>query len=760
MNLINTLFGMPLGYIMYACYYILGNYGASIILFTLLTKVIMFPLSLISQKNSIIMIKIKPLVEEIRHKNFGNNVLIAQEQKALYKKEGYSSLMNILPLLLQIPLVLGLINVIYNPLQHLLHLDASLIAQYLQTTAQHLGTTVAELGSGGQLNVLELAQKNPSIFAGFANLDALLGMDMNFLGTNLAQIPTVLSITILYPIFSGLSALLLGMYQNKHNVLQQSQGFFAQWGMTLFLTAFSAFFAYVLPCGIGLYWVAGNLLSIPVLWILNKIYDPKKYLDPSLLTRQPKLSKEEKQKAKTLKKLQNAKQKADKKRFHAYKNKQLVFYSEGSGFYKYFFGFIDYILKNSDITIHYVTSDFNDRIFENTNPRIEKYYVSRIALIQFMMLMDADMVVMTTPDLETYHIKRSLVRKDIEYVYIDHGMTSFHMVFNKGALDHFDTIFCYGPNHIAEVRETEKLYNLPAKKLVKSGFPLLDTMLENAEKLKDHVNNPKIILIAPSWQKDNLLEFCLEQTLRPLLGLGYKVIVRPHPEYIKRFPQKMQKICEDYAADLGELFEIQMDFSSNETVYTADLVITDWSSIANEFAYATKKPALFINTPMKVLNPEYTRYENVPLDISLRNEIGIAVDVEQLENLPQIVNELFAKKEWYKEHITEVVKQNIFDVGYGAVHGSQYMIDTLQAKRAKQQNSNTIVQEESAFNVENFNQALQTYLQNSEGNEESIQSVLSEPLGKDLPEGILVGELLQDILAAIAQNIQEKRETK
>ena len=170
-------------------------------------------------------------------------------------------------------------------------------------------------------------------------------------------------------------------------------------------------------------------------------------------------------------------------------------------------------------------------------------------------------------------------------------MASFHLMYRKGALDHFDTIFCYGPSNIAEVRETEKRYGLPPKTLVKTGFPLLDSMLDRVQALGPVQNQPPVILIAPSWQKDNILELCLPETLDPLLAAGYRVIVRPHPEFVKRFPAKIQAIQDQYRDWEGDRLEIQTDFSSNKTVYTADLVITDWSSIAQEFSYATKKPS-------------------------------------------------------------------------------------------------------------------------------------------------------------------------
>ena len=135
---------------------------------------------------------------------------------------------------------------------------------------------------------------------------------------------------------------------------------------------------------------------------------------------------------------------ADYKRFFSVANKHIVFYSENNGFYKYFEKVIDYLLAHSNLTIHYITSDPDDSIFEKAekDSRIRGYYIGQKRLITLMMKMDADMVVMTMPDLENYHIKRSYVRKDAEYVYMFHYPLSTHMVLHTGALDHYDTILC------------------------------------------------------------------------------------------------------------------------------------------------------------------------------------------------------------------------------------------------------------------------------------------------------------------------------
>ncbi|MCL1918961.1 MAG: membrane protein insertase YidC [Peptococcaceae bacterium] len=690
MDLINSFFGIPLGYFMYYCYQFVGNYGLTIVIFTIFTKVFLFPLSLIAQKNSIKMVRMQPQLEEIKQRYSGEHTLLLQEQKKLYKQEKYSIIKGMLPLLIQIPIILGLISVMYNPLQHLLHLDQDSISLLLAKTLEHLN--MADLGYSAQLQIMEVVQANPQIFSSVPSSDAMisqiLDVNLNFLGLNMAQIPSLFNITLIIPLLSGLSAFLLCVVQNKYNVLQQEQGALSKWGITVFLVVFSTYFAFVVPCGIGLYWIFGNVLSVPVLAICNLIYNPRKYIDYENRSQKQKLTKDERKEMRALKTEMRTREKKDKRRFYASK-KHLVFYSESSGFYKYFNRIIDHITQHSDIIVHYITSDYNDQIFNLDTPKIEPYYFGNYALISVMMKMDADIVVMTMPDLEKYHIKRSLVRKDIEYVYLDHGMTSLHLMMREGALDHFDTIFCNGPNHVEEVRETERVYNLPAKNLVKTGYVLLDTLLENVslmkqgeqgEQAEQGENERKRILIAPSWQKNNIMELCLDEIVQPLLRTGYCIIIRPHPEFVKRFPAKMKRILEKYADVISETFIIETDFSSNFTVYTSDLVITDWSSIAQEFSYATKKPSLFINTPMKIMNPEYKKIPLVPLDISMRDEIGVSLDVDKLNTLADVIEDLFARAEAYKKHIAQILEDNIFNIGSCAQVGGEYLINAIKER--------------------------------------------------------------------------------
>ena len=213
-------------------------------------------------------------------------------------------------------------------------------------------------------------------------------------------------------------------------------------------------------------------------------------------------------------------EKADYKRFFSIANTHLVFYSEKSGFYKYFKDVIEFLLARSNVIIHYVTGDPEDQIFRiaEGQPRIKPYYISDTRLITMMMKMDADIVVMTVPDLDNYHLKRSYLRKDIEYIYMFHYPLSTHMVLQTGALDHYDTIFCVGEFQFDEIRAAERVYGLPEKKLIAAGYGQLEQLYAGYQAMQTPERPLPKVLIAPSWQPDNILDSCIDQLLDQLPG--------------------------------------------------------------------------------------------------------------------------------------------------------------------------------------------------------------------------------------------------
>ena len=170
MNFISNALGLPLGLIMYICYAIAGSYGVAIILFSLITKVIFFPLSVLAQKNSVRLFQIQPKIDELKKLYPKDKERFYDEQDELFKKEKYSPGKGMIPLLVQLALILGMVNVIYNPLKHLMHIPAAAVERLVEVTQQVLG--VEQLAYGGQLMVVSAAQDpaNAGAFAALSNV--------------------------------------------------------------------------------------------------------------------------------------------------------------------------------------------------------------------------------------------------------------------------------------------------------------------------------------------------------------------------------------------------------------------------------------------------------------------------------------------------------------------------------------------------------------------------------------------------------------
>lgn len=611
---------IPLNALMALCYSWTGSYLLAIIVFTLLTKVILFPVSCWMQRESIKMVQLTPDLNALKIKYYGDKDTIAEETQKLYKQKKYHPIASTIPMVIQLVLLMGVI----------------------------------------------------------AAVKAMLGGDTMSI---YAQIPSQLGgASLLMPVAAGVAAWMLGIGQNRLNPLQKEQSKREQWmtnGLSILISLSLGAFVTV---GVCVYWIASNLFSILNQAALNLVIRPAKYIDYDALHRSQKELEGINAMSSGVSKEDKKREKADYKRFFSVANKHLVFYSESSGFYKYYRATIEYLITHSNVIIHYVTSDPDDQIFKvaKTQPRIRPYYIGEKKLITLFMKMDADIVVMTMPDLQNFHIKRSYVKKDVEYIYVPHGLDSLNLTMRMGSIDHYDAVLCVGCHQVEEIRKTEEVYGLPPKKLVECGYMLLDDMRAGFTDRIDCAEQP-VILIAPSWQEANIMDSCIDALLCSLQRTGAHIIVRPHPQYVKHCEVQLRDLAARYEA--SSQVEIQTDFASNSTVFQADLLITDWSGIAYEYAYTTYRPVLFVNTPMKVMNPEYERIGVVPMNISIRKEIGREIDPNDAERADIVAEEMLAQRERYRETLKRLVFQNVYNLGKSAQCSGKFILGELSKKK-------------------------------------------------------------------------------
>ena len=363
--------------------------------------------------------------------------------------------------------------------------------------------------------------------------------------------------------------------------------------------------------------------------------------------------------------------------------RSIVFYSESSVL---LYPHVEQIIKElekRDQKICYVTSSKDDPILKNENKKIKSFYIGDgSAKYKFFWELKAKVVIMTMPDLENYWIKRSKVYP-VHYVYIFHSIVSTHTVYRKGAFDHFDSIFCAGSHHIEEITSTESVYNLNHKNLVEYGYGLLDKLQKNKplENQKNYTKDEKKkIIIAPSWGKKGLLETKGIELVKILLDAGYNVTVRPHPMTISKWPKKIKAIRNEF--DDEPNFEMETDISSFESIYSAYGLISDWSGIAIEYAFACEMPVFYIDVPQKINNSSYNKIPCNPLESYIRNLIGKIISPNDLASLPKVIESTYEEKNNFKTIIQEVRNKTIFNLGQSGIKGAQEILKILDGKKS------------------------------------------------------------------------------
>jgi len=366
------------------------------------------------------------------------------------------------------------------------------------------------------------------------------------------------------------------------------------------------------------------------------------------------------------------------------KEKSIVFYSENENSRFIFKSLIDELINIHNYNICYVTSSKDEQILNESNKKIKTFCIGEgIARTKFFLNLKANMLIMTMPDLETFHIKRSKTYP-VHYVYFFHAMVSTHLVYRKNAFDHFDSIFCVGEYQIEEIRSTEKIYNLKPKNLVRCGYIHLDNLIKkNTIEYKSENNNDKQtqILLAPSWGKNGLFETNIEEIIDILLNSDYKVVLRSHPMSFKLSQKKIKSIEKKFLSNSN--FKLEVNLSDFDSFLFSDIMISDWSGVALEFAFAFEKPILYIDTPKKIHNPDFGKIPEIPIEISIRDKIGKIILPTEIKLIPNEIEKLKQELPEIKKEIKNIRENKIFNVGSSKKIAAKQIIKLLDELKNK-----------------------------------------------------------------------------
>ena len=365
--------------------------------------------------------------------------------------------------------------------------------------------------------------------------------------------------------------------------------------------------------------------------------------------------------------------------FFDFKNRKncmedIVFFSESNSYKPFLFPLIEDLLKNN-FKLIYLTIDPEDSILLKPPPNLTAYYIPDGLFISITFaFLKAKILITTMPDLNKFYLKRSIYK--VHYVYLQHSLFSTHMIYNEGAFDYFDTILCAGNHHIEEIREWEFINNLPKKNLYKHGYIPLDKIVEKKETFfksnkldKLNKSNKYIsILLAPSWGQNGIIHHGAERLIKALLKEEYKITLRLHPQSYKTSKTQVKSLEEKFLK--FENFFIDTDKTTYDIFYNTDVLITDWSGISLEFFFAFEKPIIFLDTQKKINNRRFRELKSIPVEIKIREKIGIIVNLKDIKNIKNSIEKVM-KIKLSNHYIKKLREEYIFHFGTSIKEGTK-----------------------------------------------------------------------------------------
>lgn len=332
--------------------------------------------------------------------------------------------------------------------------------------------------------------------------------------------------------------------------------------------------------------------------------------------------------------------------------KKYVVYNEGMQYWNVFKPVCDEFEKRK-IELTYYTSAEKDPCFEQNYKYVKPEFIGEgnMAFVRLNML-SAGVVLMTTPGLQVYQLKRSKHVK--HYAHVLHAASDATM-YRLFGIDYFDSILLSGNYQMSDIRILEKQRNLKEKQLVTVGCPYLDTLNQKMNLIPQEENHNFTVLVSPSWGPSALLSKYGKKILDPLIKTGWNIIVRPHPQSKKSENEMLTKLTEEYKDCKNLIWDYERD--NIYSMKKSDIMISDFSGIIYDYTFLCDKPVMYVNADLD-LRP-YDAYDidggkNIWQFKTLKN-IGIELKEDDFSQIQDIIKsasdsvELAEKRKQAKE---------------------------------------------------------------------------------------------------------------
>ena len=292
-------------------------------------------------------------------------------------------------------------------------------------------------------------------------------------------------------------------------------------------------------------------------------------------------------------------------------------------------------------------------------------------------LLDAGVLLSTTPGLDVYQWKRS---PNVGwYVHTFHAVdegTGYRMF----GMDYYDAVLLTGAFQEKYIRRLEELRGLPQKELLVVGSTYMDALKEKLDKKQKEAGaqektERKTVLLAPSWGESGILSKYGAGILRALTATGYHIIVRPHPQSLVSEKYVLEPLWKEFPD--SDALEWNYDNDNFEVLRKADVMITDFSGIIFDYALVFGKLVIYADTSFDSA-PYDAAWIDEPLwRFEVLKELGEPLKEEDFPRMREFIDDLLQKEQGCGA-IERVRKEAWQCIGESAEKTVDYMISKYQ----------------------------------------------------------------------------------
>ena len=322
----------------------------------------------------------------------------------------------------------------------------------------------------------------------------------------------------------------------------------------------------------------------------------------------------------------------------------------------------------------YLTADANDPMLSEKYENIRAEFAGEgNKTYARMNMLKADIVLSSTPGLDVYQWKRS---RDVKwYAHVLHAAND-PILYRMFGMDYYDALLLSGEYQIKQVRDLEKIRNLPEKEIRLVGLPHLDALRARLLCTPPLDKHETTVLLASSWGSNGILSRYGSRIINKLLETNYHIVIRPHPQSFISDKEMLDELMNAYPEN--DRLEWDRSVDNFDVLHRSDIMISDFSGVIFDYTLVFGKPVISANTSFD--NSPYDAWwlENAEWTFPALEKIGQKLTDNNIDSIQEIIDRCLNEDD-IRERINKVRGETWVNIG----HSVETIADYLIQKRAE-----------------------------------------------------------------------------